>query len=214
MNKPEFLTITGLDERTDMGQIVELSERFPIEWGILFSPNRQGISTRYPTYETLKNIYDVAGNHGLRLSAHVCGKYSRSIMDGSIAKNTIPLEHFSRTQVNALSYDVEALLNYAGDTPVIAQWRVGEDFNHADPRVNWLYDTSGGKGLTPTIWPKNTSLDIAGYAGGIKMSNIVEVSREIASRSPRYWIDIESGARTDDWLDLVLVERYCEVLFG
>ncbi len=42
MRKPEFITLTGLDDRTDLDAAIALSEKYPIEWGVLFSPSQQG----------------------------------------------------------------------------------------------------------------------------------------------------------------------------
>jgi hypothetical protein len=42
--------------------------------------------------------------------------------------------------------------------------------------------------------------------------NIEEQNAAIASTG-RYWLDMESGVRTDDWLDLDKCESVCRSLF-
>jgi len=37
---PEFITFTGLDDKTDLKHADYLAQIYPIEWGILSSPNR------------------------------------------------------------------------------------------------------------------------------------------------------------------------------
>ncbi|GAA4256618.1 hypothetical protein HLK65_28415 [Azospirillum formosense] len=39
-----------------------------------------------------------------------------------------------------------------------------------------------------------------------------EVLTQIAATEP-YWIDMESGVRTDDWLDLDKVEAVCRAVY-
>ena len=48
-----------------------------------------------------------------------------------------------------------------------------------------------------------------GFAGGIGPDNVLDVIRDIGPRDP-YWIDMESGVRTDDKLDLAKVRRVLE----
>ena len=40
--RPIHITFTGLDRQTPVDELVALSKRFSIEWGILFHPDRQG----------------------------------------------------------------------------------------------------------------------------------------------------------------------------
>ena len=38
--KPHFLTFTGIDADTDLDRVHDLSRRYPLEWGVLFSPDK------------------------------------------------------------------------------------------------------------------------------------------------------------------------------
>ncbi|RYD73538.1 MAG: phosphoribosylanthranilate isomerase, partial [Verrucomicrobiaceae bacterium] len=65
------------------------------------------------------------------------------------------------------------------------------------------YDPSGGRGVAPTRWPINQSPRIVGYAGGITPENCRAVLDQVGELSQQgFWLDMESGVRTDDWLDL------------
>ena len=44
MRKPEFITFTGIDDRTDLVLADFLANRYPIEWGILFSQTNKGLT--------------------------------------------------------------------------------------------------------------------------------------------------------------------------
>lgn len=73
---PQFITFTGADRADLVPEMRELAKDYPIEWGILFSPARQGKSPRYPAGIDLFRIADGQ----LRLSAHLCGGHSRRVM--------------------------------------------------------------------------------------------------------------------------------------
>ncbi|WP_454909583.1 hypothetical protein [Variovorax gossypii] len=47
MNTPQFTTFTGADDDTCIDEMQALSRDYPVEFGILFSPTRQG-SGKYP----------------------------------------------------------------------------------------------------------------------------------------------------------------------
>lgn len=89
--------------------------------------------------------------------------------------------------------------------------------------VSVLLDMSGGKGVSPEEWEPPLSLCClpvdTGYAGGISPDNIEQVldATEKAVRGgekplARYWIDMESGVRTDNKFDLTKVERVLQAV--
>ena len=45
--QPSFITFSGIDDRTDLVRAKELSSRFPIEFGLLFSESNK--DSRYPS---------------------------------------------------------------------------------------------------------------------------------------------------------------------
>lgn len=203
--KPLFITFTGIDERTDLERVRELSAQYPIEWGFLFSEKRQGNDNRYPGMSLLDNL------HGLQLSAHICGSYSKQILDGKIP--SLDLRLFSRTQVNCINPVIEGIVNFADayDLQAITQCR-SPNFPD-DDRVAWLYDCSGGKGTEPDAWPTHPGERLVGYAGGLNPTNVKAQLLRMDTSGP-FWIDMESGVRTDDWLDLSKCEAVCKEVFG
>ncbi len=212
--KPDFITFTGVDSQTDLSRLAPLSGRYPIEWGVLFSRNRQGIDNRYPDMEVVHKVLELAGQADIRLAAHLCGKYAQHIMEGSFDRISLPLAGFSRIQVNHTSPDPRRLADFAvAGQPVIAQWREPESFPSEYMGIEWLYDPSGGRGLSPDRWPTNPAIRRAGYAGGINSENVSAIVGAIESPAG-YWIDMESGVRSDNWFDLDLVERVCAEVYG
>lgn len=203
MRRPDLITFTGADARTDIGRMAVLSARYPIEWGILFSPTRQGGDNRYPNDLALASIVV----SGMRLAAHLCGGYGRAVMD-TVRPCILFLDDFQRIQVNHRNPIPESMIATLGAENVIAQTR-GEFPD--DDRVEWLFDRSGGRGAEPDFWPSYPGRYV-GYAGGIGPDNVLGVIDKIAADGP-YWIDMETKVRTDDWFDLGLCERVCQLVY-
>jgi hypothetical protein len=207
MRKPEFITFTGVDAYTDVEGMRALDREYPVEWGVLLSPSSQGKKTRYPNEETLHRIME----SGLRLSAHLCGGYSRDLMRGQMPIPPVALLDFERIQVNSKSPVVTYIstLQKLVGARCIAQAQ-GPEFPEED-RIQWLFDASGGRGVSPDSWPPHPGR-LVGYAGGLSPENVEEVLKSI-NASGRYWIDMESGVRTNDQFDLEKCRRVCELVY-
>lgn len=89
--------------------------------------------------------------------------------------------------------------------------------------ISILLDRSKGRGVAPAVWPPPVSYSgralHTGYAGGISPDNIEAVldatQRAVeSSGNPAhpYWLDMESGVRTDNRFDLTKVERVLEAV--
>lgn len=208
--KPDFITFTGADDRTAVYDMIALSKRYPIEWGILFSPSRQGVDPRYPGGEAQSRLLW----SGLRLAAHLCGDHSRAIMDGRRIDTPVDLGVFDRIQINHHAPDPKRIIAFRngwGKMRCIAQTAALGNFPR-DTSIDWLFDASGGRGVAPPAWPAHPGR-MVGYAGGINSSNVSAVIARIAARGP-YWIDMESGVRTGDWFNIGLCRRVCETVYG
>lgn len=228
MKKPEFITFTGIDDATDLIAARALATEFPVEYGVLFSPERQGNSPRYPSWSTISKIllYAIPGS---RYAAHLCGGYSRLLLaSASTTLDSVLLNHFSRVQINT---------HYVGlNVAILAEWAESVQAEPilqcrgafpAEEDVSWLFDASGGRGSTPDAWPQApcpapgtagvVRPPLIGYAGGLSPSNISTALPAIAAAagdSP-YWIDMESGVRdADDRFDLSKCRAVCEAVFG
>lgn len=214
MNKPLFITFTGADDQTDINEMKSLASQFNIEWGILFSHEREGTG-RFPSMSFVRRL--VAKRGHLRLSAHLCGTYSRFLLEqGATPIDDLISEHFNRVQINTrqpiLNYEriqrwservfVEVILQCRGDFP-------------ASSAVSWLFDASGGNGRSPLRWPEARGAFIRGYAGGLSPCNVLEELGTIATGASNYWIDMETGVRdATDRFDLSLCRQVCEKVYG
>jgi hypothetical protein len=221
--KPEFITFTGVDDATNADDLLALAKDYPVEWGVLFSPGRQGVERRYPA-----NAYWKFAGKGLRLAAHLCGGWSHGITEGT---RDLPLDMspFARVQVNyVLPQDrhIARAGAFAAQIrkPVIMQWRGSSAFPYqggVHDAVSWLYDDSGGRGVRPVHWPRHPGKNrLVGYAGGITPANVLAVIREIdhdgllSANATPYWIDMESGVRTEDGFDITKCRAVCEAVYG
>jgi hypothetical protein len=75
-------TLTGLDDHTPPERVVELSALYPLaEWGLLYSPGRQGLGGRYPSLATIRTALIQAPAH-VRLAVHLCGQAVADALDG------------------------------------------------------------------------------------------------------------------------------------
>ena len=80
-------------------------------------------------------------------------------------------------------------------------------------KVSVLLDASGGMGIdTPIKVLPNAGKNFkVGYAGGFNPDNVAEKLTYLYEQKEvgDFWIDMESGVRTDDWFDL---DKVCRVL--
>jgi len=206
--QPQLITFTGADDHTNRVDMAKLSLTYPVEWGILFSPKRQGVDPRYPNEATVRHLL----GGGLPLAAHLCGKHSGDAMKGLIPGVSVELCDFARVQINSRKPRGDRIAAFQSKlgVPCIAQAR-GDTFP-VSKEIQWLFDTSGGRGEAPTGWPEYPGC-MVGYAGGINPDNVLEVIEAIDATGP-YWIDMESGVRTDDLFDLNKCAKVCELVYG
>ncbi len=208
---PEFITFTGVDDDTNPSELVKLSDDYPVEFGLLFSPKRQGLEPRYPKLTTIEWL---AEELPLRWAAHLCGDDARAWIDDDICPHD--LVNFQRVQINtarpnvqpsvignsAAKRNLRAILQCRGEFPRVAS-------------VDVLFDASGGRGISPNAWPLASNTTFCGYAGGLRPENVAAAVYVISQRATRYWIDMESGVRDDrDRFDLAKCRAVCEAVYG
>lgn len=216
---PQFITFTGADEHTSIAGMLVLANEYPIEWGVLFSPKRQGAG-RYPPLEFVEEL---TLRPKLKLSAHLCGGYSEAAVYKRVTPlDPIVLQYFDRVQVNMHNpeFEIVALREWSATlrAQMILQCR-GEEFPDVGGAV-WLFDASGGRGIEPKAWPKPTpyqlrSGTLRGYAGGLNPENVRDHVATIGVIDQGYWIDMETGVRDEnDRFSLDRCRAVCEAVFG
>jgi hypothetical protein len=218
------VTFTGIDDQVLVKDISALSKHYDfIEWGILFSKNREG-QQRYPTEQKRLEF----ANAGLNLSAHFCGWYSKEVLERKNYSLLNSLYGFKRVQLNynfekSTGWDVRPLLEWVSDhdqLAVIFQVNGANqktidyiDSIETPQNVHFLYDSSGGrrKVIGSVKKPYKT---YTGYSGGIDPENANSITELISNYSnPAHcWIDMESGVRTNDQFDLDKVSKIIHIV--
>lgn len=225
--KLQHITFTGIDGRTDLGALWEIQQEFPmVEWGVLVSKNWRDNGNRYFN----PSFLDVFRDSDLHLSCHLCGSIARSAVrcdwepfriwargnhdifqrcQINIARSNENPDRFITTEDDELMFS-EVILQQRGadDCKIfLNSYRFG-DFE----RTSALMDASGGDGIDTPIVPLNI-VGKVGYAGGINEQNVADKLRFLLESDSvhDFWIDMESGVRTDDWFDIDKVYKVLNI---
>lgn len=211
------VTMSGADDGVDPAHLADLTGEFPfVEWGILYSQKREGES-RYPSEEWRVEIGQLRKRAGLHLAFHLCGQSARDTLDGS--RRWIGMmagtKALFRVQLNGYTPIAPKLRMLKPDIEWILQVRSEGQLQHAahDARrldASILFDPSGGRGIEAFSYPRSPFGVRLGYAGGIAPHNVLDVLSAIGPVSHDFWIDMESGIRTDDRFDLAKVRAVLE----
>ena len=223
------ITFTGIDARTDLQELQAIQLQYPLaEFGVLTSYHWYENTQRYLNPQFLPNLY----GRGLNLALHICGSAAHDAIDGfwnrinNLTVKYLYMRLFQRVQLNVANRsDNPARL---ASTPpnchaeVIIQQRPGDAalYEHSlwvgnvgrdQGLVSMLIDGSGGQGIDcpVSIYPSSQKI---GYAGGINPDNVADKLTYLFENvnDGEFWIDMESGVRTDDWFDLDKVRRVLE----
>lgn len=208
------ITLTGVDDNTNLAELAHLSERFPlVEWGFLYSPKRQGNGGRYPSVATLYRAFHALPDT-VRIALHVCGTGVPNLL-AKEAEVTRLVEAVAkrggRVQLNfnqaSNSIDLDLLSNLLDSYPSLKIITQHNDANegvwkrlcrHANYVV--LFDSSGGRGIECSAWPTPLPGIHCGYAGGLGQDNLaMELPRICAAATCQpHWIDMEGKLRTEE----------------
>ena len=194
------ITLTGADERTPLDLLQGLVKQ-GAEIGLLytFSPDNR---RRYPR---LGWIMEVAQTLGRRAAIHVCGARARVALIGG--KLRYLSDFAGRFQINGTlaPQDLWAASQELIGHEIITQHTPANATlaGLVIPDHCLLVDASGGRGLVPLRWEKPDTFKLVGYAGGLSTGNLaIELPRiAVAAGGPNWWIDAETGLRSDDWFD-------------
>lgn len=235
------VTITGADDSVNPFDLIEISKKYPfVEFGILLSKKHIAAGApRFPTTNWTSSLGCYAHKHGIKLSAHICGKWVRDIMVGDWAilneGHIVLLNACDRIQFNfnaaTHAFDADAFLDHVGKIQMrmeLSQYIFQHDGvnNHclkAAERAGMnavpLFDLSGGTGALPLHWPSSSGFDHGcGYAGGLSPENVADQLAKIEKvcGDKEIWIDVETKVRSADnlHLDLGKVDAFLRAASG
>lgn len=222
----KHVTFTGVDAKTDIRVLQEIQRQFPfVEFGVLTSYHWYENGNRYLNPAFICNLYA----SGLNLALHVCGSaaHDAAVGDWSKVDQLIfgSLDLFKRIQLNVSGRNdnprVVQMARYSWQE-VIIQQRSGQETALYNETLNaWrpniekfsvLLDASGGRGINTELKVLPSSGKV-GYAGGFNPENVEDklsfLMRKV--KTGEFWIDMESGVRTEDWFDIDKVVKVLNV---
>lgn len=213
------VSLTGPDDRTAIPALAELGARFSfVEWALLYVPHNEG-APRNPTRAWREAFFDseVLGSRAV----HLCGSLAfEELLTASLPAEILRADRlqlnvnarrqdFSDQQVldifrRALDLGPAIILQRHAETAALVDRFVAGLPSADKPRVHVLLDDSKGAGKAPDTWRRPPTLDgvQCGYAGGIGPQNVTKVLESVNGETQPYWIDMESGVRTDNEFDL------------
>ncbi len=217
MQPPCFIAFTGVDRPDLLPGVQRLSAVYPIEWGVLVDPAQED-NALFPTTAIRDALL---AERDLRWAAHVCGAAAMAIVADPLTAPPAPTG-VQRVQVNhgfegSTPAQAAAARDYGRRFGVRAVLQCSGAFPLAQTGVDWLYDVSFGTGAHPDRWPAPPPADgpFCGYSGGIGPDTVADVLARIAApQGAVYWIDMESGVRTDGAFDLAKCEAVCRAVYG
>lgn len=215
MQPPSFIAFTGVDRLDVLPGMRRLSTRYPIEWGVLVDPHQED----KPLFPDTATRAALLAEPGLRWAAHICGAGARDIV-AAPRETAVAVTGVQRVQVNhsfqgSTSEQIAAARDYGRRLGVRTVLQCASAFP-AETGVDWLYDVSFGTGVKPDRWPALPPAGpFCGYSGGIGPSTVRDILTRIAAPDGAlYWIDMESGVRTDGVFDLAKCEAVCRAVYG
>lgn len=223
------VTITGVDEKTDLERLQRLAEQFPFaEWAVLLSKSSAGTKPRYPSRECVDRFI----NCKVPSAGHLCGAWLRDFVDGgSMFEDERPgwLRSFDRIQLNIghrpLSQEIflKVMSRYQSSLKdsfqrfiiQVQQYEVPDWYESLGNNIDLLFDNSGGQGVEQASWTRPPLIYLArfgiGYAGGLTPQNLSKHIALLADLKFNLMIDAESGIRTDDVFDLDKVTTFLQI---
>lgn len=228
----ELVTLTGADDGVNPQELNAISAKFPsVEWAILYSLDKEG-TARNPSAPWRERFLALGLTY---TAAHLCGtSVFRAILDPERSQALMAdLQRYRRIQVNINARKPEftsdevltvyralhkaglrLILQYHAESAEVIDQFISELDEEGQMRVDLLVDGSRGKGIKPEAWPEPFDVPtFTGYAGGLgpeviatELTKIRASVAKTGSDKP-FWIDMESGIRTDNQFDLEKVRR-------
>lgn len=229
------ISFIGVDERTDIDKMFYLQKqsKLPLEFGVLYSPSKNGKANRYPTHEWSKNFARINQHVHIKKSLHLCGQSVKNFLDDPESMRSLWF-FYDRIQLN---FSMSEYKNYPLEQklveamfitlrPLILQHNNSKDkflreFMQNQSKhchlLHVLFDASGGRGQVIENVQQAFENIYCGYAGGIgpeTVKNIVEKVEEVnVGTNNQYYIDMESKIRDDnDWFSLDKCASVIEVV--
>lgn len=205
---PEFITFTGVDKHTKIEDCLNLSDSYNVEFGFLYSEDRT--DNRYTGIPLIAEFY----RHELNVAIHICGKAARDVIKYKKLPNICKYAHAVQINLRSEEYDDNILSELSEHCFIIKQTRNTNEWEYTPLGVYPLLDCSGGSGAEIQSWPEFPPKKQVGYAGGLKPGNVRPFLEKLPKHSFNFWIDMETGVRTNDLFDVSKCRQVCQEVYG
>lgn len=228
----ELVSLTGADDQVAVESLAALSAKYPFaEWAVLWHPEKEG-TQRVPSALWRERFLSLELPY---VAAHLCGKqiFRELLTHGTAESRITDLSRYRRIQLNINARrrdftDEEVLeiyrtLHGAGLRLILQHHAESEEVierflydldEDGMKRIDILFDSSKGTGQRPPAWPQPHRFNLfCGYAGGLGPDVLsaelpkIKAAVALSGRELPYWIDMESGIRTENEFDLKKVEQ-------
>lgn len=220
------VSITGADDKVPVETLRALGNQFPfVEWALLYVPNPGG--PRNPTQRWREDFFAAPQALGVTTAVHLCFRESfEQLLGGRLSPEIFRTDRiqlninarrveFSNEEVldvyrRSLALGPDIILQHQELTAPVIERFLRELGPLDTSRVHVLLDESRGKGVAPASWSVPAQYGelplYVGFAGGIGPDNTQSVLNQVRSLMRPYWIDMETGVRTDNAFDAKKVE--------
>jgi hypothetical protein len=203
-NPIKKLTLTGLDQKTNINTLVKLAEENPfLEFGFLYNATPNG-RNRFPHKDWLALALPFLSG---RSCLHICGYGARKqLLAGELTELT---RHTPRVQVNGTLSTREAFTaSRCVDTLITQHTHENATLLRLQARNHSiLVNSSGGKDVFTDRDLLHTHKKI-GIAVGSDDHDICAKRRAARPLSkPGAWIDLKDSLRVDDWFNEMAAKR-------
>lgn len=230
------LSITGADNLVPVADLKQMVQAYPsLELAVLYFPEKEN-QARNPGVEWRNEFFETIPKENTAI--HLCGKdVFDTILSADFATSSVfqELKKTERIQINInarkdiFSHEdiqqIYTILLQHGFTLILQYHERSKDWilpyitpKHLD-NVHILLDASLGKGVTPDTFEVPEELKALnypiGFAGGLNPENIGRVYAQVKPlHLTRYWLDLESGARTDNLFDMYKAYQLSKTVFN
>lgn len=232
------LSITGADNKVCVNELSKVAKNNPqVEFGILYLLERQG-TKRNPDYAWRQEYFKAMLKE--QTSLHLCAaqafkeilrddyqtfinEFGFNVFNELTQANRVQLNINSRHQIftieeiqkiytRLLENGLKIIVQYNDNSKKwIDTYVLKTKFKD---QIYILMDSSLGRGVIANSFEipecfKDFNFTY-GFAGGVNVENIESVKLKCDELSVNYWIDLESGARTDNEFDMEKVFKLIE----
>lgn len=218
------ISVTGADDVALVEDMLALSADFPkLEWALLYSPRHVG-QAGYPSFEVLEAFAQRLPQ--VHTALHLCESAITDYL-AEEPRTTALAAQFSRVQLNFFAKRMEIAPEAVDAAAARVSGSIIVPYNPANlsvvtalksPKIQVLFDRSGGKGVQPDVWPDALPQRVCGYAGGLGPDDLGQTLPQIFAAAQRgqaetFWIDMESRLKDESGrFSLQRVRRVAEIV--